>query len=148
MKTIIENWKIFLKEQNIAYSGVLLDDSSREKLLSLEIPDGWEKIAHHMTITMGPIVHPKGKHDFSSDYAVGSPVNLEVIAIGMSDKALAVKVRPPADISPKVKFPHVTIAVNREAGGKPFDSNKIPEENFKPLSGITLTGKVAEIPQK
>ena len=146
MRTIVESWRGFLKEQNVAYSGVLLDNDSREKLLSLEIPADWEKIAHHMTITMGPLVHPKGKHDFSSDYPVGSAVNLRAVAIGASDKAIAVKVVPPAAISSKVKFPHVTIAVNRSGGGKPFDSNKIPEENFKPISGITLSGKVVEVP--
>ena len=38
---------------------------------------------------------------------------------------------------------HVTVAVNRPAGGKPFDSNKL--ENWKPLvPALDLRGTVRE----
>ena len=53
MKTLLENWNKFLNEQNISYSGVVLDEESKQKLLSLEIPEGWEQVAHHMTIMVG-----------------------------------------------------------------------------------------------
>ena len=134
-------------EQSISYSGVVLDDKSRQQLLNLDIPEGWEPVAHHMTITMGSLIHKKGKHDFSEAYPVGSEVELPVVAIGMDDRAMAVKVQPPSEVSKKISFPHVTVAVNREGGGKPFHSNKIPEENFQPLTGITLRGTVEEVPQ-
>ena len=96
---------------------------------------------------MGSLIHKKGKHDFSEAYPVGSEVELPVVAIGMDDRAMAVKVQPPSEVSKKISFPHVTVAVNREGGGKPFHSNKIPEENFQPLTGITLRGTVEEVPQ-
>ena len=147
MKLLLENWRGFLMEQNISYSGVVLDEESKQQLLNLDIPEGWEPVAHHMTITMGSLIHKKGKHDFSEAYPVGSEVELPVVAIGMDDRAMAVKVQPPSEVSKKISFPHVTVAVNREGGGKPFHSNKIPEENFQPLTGITLRGTVEEVPQ-
>ena len=147
MKLILENWRQYLTEQKISYSGVVLDEQSKQKLLELSIPAGWEPVAHHMTITMGPLQHPKGKHDFSEFYPVGAEVSLPVVAVGQDERAMAVKVKPPAEINKKISFPHVTVAVNRDAGGKPFHSNKIPAENFKPLSGIILNGVVEEVPQ-
>jgi len=99
-----------------------------------------------MTIVpFAPIVHPKGKHDFSSDYPVGRrEVELKVVAIGSTDQAMAAKVEPPAPISKKVKFPHITIAIPE--GGKPFDSNKIPQENFELLpQPLYLKGTVEEV---
>ena len=134
-------------EQNISYSGVVLDEESKQQLLNLGIPEGWEPVAHHMTITMGSLIHKKGKHDFSEAYPVGSEVELPVVAIGRDERAMAVKVQPPSEVSKKICFPHVTVAVNREGGGKPFHSNKIPEENFQPLTGITLRGTVEEVSQ-
>ena len=145
MKLILENWNNFLNEQNISYSGVVLDPASKQKLLDLEIPEGWEPVAHHMTITMGPL---KGKKDFSESYPPGTKITLPVVAVGMDDKAMAVKVDPPAEISDKISFPHITVAVNRTGGGKPFHSNKIPQENFEPLTGISLEGVVEEVASK
>ena len=94
---------------------------------------------------MGPLIHKKGKHDFSEAYPVGSPVELPVVAIGRDERAMAVQVQAPGEI--RNSSPHITVAVNRAAGGKPAHSNEIPEENFEPLSGITLTGTVEEVPQ-
>ena len=147
MKLLLENWRKYLTEQKISYSGVVLDEDSKQKLLELPIPEGWEPVAHHMTITMGPLLHPKGKHDFSESYSAGTEVSLPVVAVGQDERAMAVKVKPPGEINKKISFPHVTVAVNREGGGKPFHSNKIPEENFEPLGGIILNGVVEEVPQ-
>ena len=142
---------------SIAYSAVVLNELTRGNLLAMlnnAIPMGWEVIAHHMTITMGPLVHPKESkrlkgHDYSSFGMPGTPVDLPVIAVGMDDRAMAVQVSPPAPISKKIAFPHVTVAVNRDGGGKPFHSNKIPPENFQNIShlGIVLKGTVVEVPQ-
>ena len=166
MKLLFENWRNFKNEaqdsdleqpgqwaikehaeqKNVSYSGVVLDEESKQKLLSLDIPEGWEIISHHMTITMGSLVHKKGKHDFSETYPVGSEIELPVISVGQDERAMAVKVEAPGPIKTK-SWPHVTVAVNRDEGGKPFHSNKIPEENFVPLSGITLMGTVEEVSQ-
>ena len=137
---------------NISYSAIVLDENSRANLLgrlSDAIPNGWEIVAHHMTITMGPLVHPRGKHDFSKVYPAGTTIDLPVTAVGQDKRAMAVQVMAPALISKKTKFPHITIAVNRADGGKPFHSNKIPLENFEDISkwGLVLRGVVTEIPQ-
>ena len=147
MKILLENWRRLLNERHISYSAVVLDEESKQKLLSLEIPEGWEPVVHHMTITMGSLIHKKGKHDFSEAYPVGSEVELSVIAVGRDERAMAVKVQPPSEVNKKISFPHVTVAVNRQGGGKAHHSNEIPQENFEPLSGIMLKGTVEEISQ-
>ena len=157
IKNIIkEELSSFINEGNISYSGVVLDPQSVESLkkaaMEFGIPDGFvhetkagASLPHHMTIVpFSPIVHPKGKHDFSSDYPVGEEISLKVTHIGYDEKAMAAMVEPPGPVSPKIKFPHITIAI--PVGGKPFNSNKIPQENFKPLeSPLTVTGTVQEV---
>ena len=157
-KLIMESWRKFLKEgPSISFSGVVLDEQSvdllKQKVEEIGVPDGFvfntkagEPLPHHMTIVpFAPIVDPKGKHDFSKDYAVGSTVNLKVVAIGSSQDAMAALVEPPAPISPKVSFPHITIAIPE--GGKPFNSNKIPKENFKQIEPFMVSGTVEEVTQ-
>ena len=133
-------------KQNISYTGVVLDEASRKTLLALDIPEGWKPFAHHMTITMGALVHPKGKHDYSENYSLGEEITLELVGVRKDDKVMAVEVIPPAPISPKISFPHITVAVDTEGGGKPFHSNKLSSENFEPISG-SLKGIVTEVPQ-
>ena len=148
MNLIFERWNRYLLLESVAYSGVVLDDASRQKLLdSVDIPEGWEPIAHHMTITLGPLLHPKGKHDFSKNYGPGDEVDLKVTDIALDDRAMAVKVEAPHEISKRIAFPHITVAVNREKGGKPFHSNKIPADNFKPIEReLMVRGTVQEVP--
>ena len=62
----------------------------------------------------------------------------------MDDRVMALKVMPPHPVSKKIKFPHVTVAVNEEAGGKPFHSNQLDDSLFTPID-ITLHGEVKEI---
>jgi hypothetical protein len=124
-------WNIL---KSISYSAVVLDEKSKNTLLELDIPEGWKPIAHHMTITLGPL-----KED--SKYKVGEEINMPIIAIGKDDRAMAVKVE--AKGANVKSFPHVTVAINPN-GGKPFHSNKIPRENFTEFSGV-LSGIVMEI---
>jgi len=153
---ITENWRGFINEgPAVSYSGVILDEQSvsllKQKAEEVGVPEGFvfntkagEPLPHHMTIVpFSPIVHPKGKHDFSADYPVGGEVELRVVAIGSSENAMAARVEPPAPISKKVKFPHVTIAIPE--GGKPFNSNKIPQENFQQVEPFTIKGTVQEV---
>ena len=122
---------------NISYSAVVLDEQSRSKLLehfSSNIPEGWENVAHHMTINMGEI---------SPEYEryLGMTVTLRVTNIGFSDMAIAVGVE---GFSTTNKIPHITVAVNRKEGGKPFMSNKIT--NWQPVQfSLDLKGKVEEV---
>ncbi len=105
MKLLLENWRQYLVEQNIGYSAIVLDEESKQKLLELPIPEGWEPAAHHMTITMGPLTHPGGKHDFSESYSAGTEVSLPVVAVGQDERVMAVKVKPAGEINKKISFP-------------------------------------------
>jgi hypothetical protein len=98
-----------------------------------KIPEGFEKIAHHMTITMGGLP-PEKKSD------VGKTVNLTVTHLGVSEKAIAVKV---SGYFTTNKNPHITLAIDRKGGAKPVDSNKITNWETLPQQ-IPLSGKVTE----
>lgn len=122
----------------IAYSAVVLDERSRQRLLKNFkdlIPEDWEIIAHHMTINMGEI-------DPQYEEYLGLPLPLKVESFGIDDKAAAVEV---SGFPSKNQIPHVTLAVNRKEGGKPVMSNYI--DDWYPIKRpIRLVGKVQEIP--
>jgi hypothetical protein len=117
------------------WSAVVIDGATRDKLLSeykSQIPDGWEVIAHHMTI-----------NPFAPTDDAGKDVKLKVIATGKSDKAFAVKVTG-YDGKTNNKFPHITIAIDRSGGAKPKDSNDISE--WKDVQdGIVVSGVVENL---
>ena len=73
-------WMSILK--NISYSAIVLDAQSRNKLLPL-VPEGWKPYAHHMTIRMGAL-----KED--TQYEVGQKATMNMTAIGMDNRAMAV----------------------------------------------------------
>ena len=120
--------------KTISYSAVVLDHESSELLLDTfndEIPDGWKKYGHHMTIALGKAVEDEN--------LLGSVQTLIVTQIGKSDMAVAVRVE---GFPSKNKIPHVTLAVNPE-GGKPFMSNKI--EEWEDIVPFEITGEVRNI---
>jgi hypothetical protein len=124
-----------LTEQPKRWSAVIIDEASRNLLLSTynsQIPQGWEKIAHHMTINPFGLVNDEGKQ-----------VTLKVIAVGLNDKALAVKVSG-YDGKTNNNFAHITIAINRAGGAKPKDSNDI--KNWTNVdNGIIIKGTVQNL---
>ena len=124
----------------VAYSAVVLDEKSRDRLLKMfgnKLPEDWEKIAHHMTINLGEI-------DPELERYLGFPVRLRVEDFGMDDKVAAVGV---SGFDSKNAKPHVTLAVNRAVGAKPKMSNDLTD--WEPIRRpLFLTGKVAEIPLK
>lgn len=90
---------------------------------------GWETIAHHVTLNMGP-----WKGDPSQ---VGQWFPIEISGLAMDDKVMAVSVNLPQGPVGKNTHPHITVAVNREAGGKPFMSNKLQWGNVTPVFIVT-----------
>ena len=122
---------------NVSYSAIVLDDSSRQRLIDKFkniIPEGFEIIAHHMTINLGEI-------DPEYEKYLGLAVRLTVNDIAMDDKVIAVGVSGFNTRNPKA---HITLAVNRANGGKPVMSNNLTnwERLRRPLS---LRGKVTQI---
>jgi len=136
----------------MSYSAVVLDEKSQQKLKEWAVSDkvgikvnsirlpilirdkGWKLFCHHMTIAF------PGIPEFIKPY-VDSVQQLEVISVGVSEKAVAVRV---IGFHSENKIPHITVAVNVQGGGKPVDSNKITSW-FKLDTPIKLTGVVKEL---
>ena len=120
----------------VLYSAVVLDDKSRDMLIhkfkSL-VPDGWDIICHHMTINLGEL-----KDSMKED--IGKEVKLVVHSFGIDKLVLAFGV---LGYPSKNKQPHITFAVNKKDGGKPFMSNNIT--NWKTIKEIIVTGVVEEV---
>jgi hypothetical protein len=148
MIKLFEEFKSYKKGLSITYSGVILDEQSRMKLLSAFIYPNpnftdWVKIAHHMTICMGDLPEHLKK------YWLDEEVTLTATELGISDKAVAVKVtglfiisKPstPEDEGPK--FQHITLAIN-PIDGKPADSNLITD--WKEIESMELFGVIKEV---
>lgn len=122
------------------YSAVVLTKESQERLVKRFvhlIPKHWEIIAHHVTINMGPLE----KGPVASE-RLGEAVDLTVKSFAANDKVMAVGVD--LEVPSKNPKPHITIAVNREAGGKPVMSNKL--KAWEPiLDPFELTGFIQEV---
>lgn len=121
----------------ILYTAVVLDKKSQKSLtdtFSNVIPDRWKVFCHHMTIAF-----KEGLPSYMPN-SVGDQVTLTVTHLGLSTKAMAVKV---TGVQSKNKIPHITVAVNVKNGGNPVDSNSI--KNWKPISNFTVNGVIAEI---
>ena len=128
------------QQQNIAYTAVVLDEKSRSRLLerfSSMIPDGWETIAHHMTINMGEI-------DPEYQKFLGLSVRLTVEDVAIDDKVMAVGV---SGFDSRNAKAHITIAVNRQEGGKPMMSNNLTDWK-KIQKPLLITGKITEVKYK
>ena len=124
-------------KKNVSYSAVVLTDDSRKRILnSLNdiIPDGWDIICHHMTICMGQLPEDLKPYE-------GHSAELFITGIGMSDKALAIRVD---GFESKKDIPHITVAINGKEGGKPKDSNLI--KNWNDFKGhFNIRGHIEEI---
>lgn len=126
--------KDMYKDSGVLYSAVILDGGSKSSLLSRienEIPQGWDVIAHHMTIVFGKPV--PSKEDLGKD------VTLTVTELGLSDMAMAVRVE---GYPSKNEIPHITIAINPN-GGTPVMGNEITK--WRKLKSFSISGKVTEI---
>jgi len=131
------------------YSAILLDEKSHLALVAwadknikvggVRLPilvrdNGWKMFCHHMTIQF------PGTPEFIKQY-VGTEQKLDVTHLGIGEKAIAVRV---AGFHSANKIPHITVAVNVRAGGKPIMSNQIL--NWVPVeNGPKLKGTVTEL---
>lgn len=114
---------------NVLYFGIELDESSRDILLKIlkdkKLPETWNPriVCHHMTVAF------KSQFMYNPDIVkwcvenLGKQIRMVGMEIGISDKAIALRVGTDAPSCNKLK--HITIAVNKNTGGKPVDSNFI-----------------------
>lgn len=133
-------FKQFLENKNIKYSGLVLDETSRQKLLNFQqiknlITPDMEVITHHMTIKLG------GLQGTPHESRIDQRESVNALSVGALD-GLVVAVM--VDGASDNQIPHVTIAVDRNKGAKPVDSNKITEWQ-KLTTPIKLEGVVREI---
>lgn len=118
------------------YTAIVLNEGSRNLLLSeFPVPNGWDVIAHHVTLCMGSL--PEQYREF-----IGSQQQITVTSYAEGPMVTAVGVQLPAGIPCKNTQPHITIGVNRAAGGKPVMSNKLT--SWEPVSYMVLQGTVQE----
>ena len=109
---------------SVSYTGVVLDDISRENLRKefngwrASYSDGWEWIAHHMTIKMGQLPEDQRKE------MLGQKVTLKINKVANNDMVMAIGV---TGFYCEKKIPHITLAVNRAAGAKPYMSDKLTD---------------------
>ena len=127
------NLKHMVEESKVSYSALVLDEKSHNLLLQkIPVPEGWQPLAHHMTISMGPL----------RDQAfVGMKSEAKVVAVGQDDKVVAVKVETTIPSINAIK--HITVAVNRSGGGKPVMSGKLT--NWTPIELFVVRGVVEEV---
>lgn len=119
------------------YTALVLDDASKNRLkAALPIPSGWDVICHHMTINMGP--HTSGP---AADL-IGKTFNAKARYFSSDGRVMAVAVV--TDCPSKNRIKHITVAVNRAAGGKPVMSNNLTEWDDMPNGELDLTGVVEE----
>ena len=70
----------------------------------------------------------------------GVEASMTVTHFAIDDKVCAVQVTTHAPSTNKVK--HITLAVNRDAGGKPFHSNQLTD--WKGVAPLKLLGVISE----
>ena len=130
---MLENW---------IYFGVFLDADESERVYNIvnslpgiDIPGNWRKYTDHMTIIYN------NKSEIAQAWAkataprVGEDVLLKATHVGVSDKAIAIRVN--GEMSANA-IPHITIACSPT--GKPVDSNKIT--NWREIVPFTISGKI------
>lgn len=124
--------------ESVEYSCVLLDSASHKRLRT-QFPSPspeWHYRAHHMTLCLGPLVPSTGA-------VAGAAVTLQVVAVGRSDAALAVRVEG-GGVRSLNAVPHITIAFAPTAHAK--DSNDIKEwREATGLERMELQGTVQEM---
>ena len=142
--------KEILKEFNlgvgtgIEYTAFVLDSDSTAAL-NQHVPKGWGQKSHHMTL-----ISPKHQKQRLPSHWLDfedKGGQMKVVAVAKNDRVitglvdlggLPVPMKGPA-------FPHVTIAINPETGGKPHMSNEFQLSDFEPIKPIPITGAVEEI---
>ena len=125
-----------MKNEKVAYCAIVLDENSHKELLNkINIIDGYEILAHHMTMYFGPLKE-EDKH------LSNAVQQLNVVAVAEDKKVIAVQVE--TNIPSKNEIKHITIAVNRKNGGSPKLSNNL--KNWRKLKKpFFISGKVREI---
>ena len=124
-------------EDKWIYVGIFLDEDSQEALRDLfPTPTGWKSYYNHMTVVYNDYSElAKAVKDFNEGN-LEEDFPLTVIAVGISEKAMAVKVRLPLGVVCANPTAHITLSVS--PNGTPYDSNNI--QNWHETDEFELWG--------
>ena len=116
---------------NFHYFGLFLDTDTKNMLMDT-LTDNIDYnialgVADRIFIDHCTLLHKsqlEGNEELQSylESNLGKPISIKLVAVGVSDKAMAFKVEGVDNICAN-EVPHITIATFR--GGKPVDSNRI-----------------------
>lgn len=130
--------------ENYQYYGLFLGTGTKNMLMdnltgNIGIALG---VADRIFIDHCTLLHKsqlKGNEELQSylESNLGKSINIRLVAVGISDKAMAFKVGGVDNICAN-KVPHITIATFR--GGNPVDSNEIT--NWRDIKPIIVTVKL------
>ena len=123
------------------YTALVLTPESHKLLLASFrdiIPADWTIYCHHMTINMG---NASSGPLAGQNLDVGAVAELTVVNYAYDDKVMAAGVATDVPSTNSVK--HITLAVNRAGGGKPFHSNQL--KNWQPTTPLKLRGIIQEV---
>lgn len=134
------------------YYGVFFSDKTKRAILEYakhwiykkfnnDIPDDWKIYCDHMTLVFNN-GKPEDQEDadFYENWGLGQTESLMITDIGISNKAIAFKVKYAGRITNKT--PHITVAAAPDA--KPVNSNDI--ENWYNLGEyFYVSGKINKV---
>ena len=113
--------------KNYQYYGLFLDIDTKNMLMDNLTDNIDYNVADRIFIDHCTLLHKsqlEGNEKLQSylESNLGKPISIKLVAVGVSDKAMAFKVEGVDNICAN-EVPHITIATFR--GGNPVDSNKI-----------------------
>ncbi len=134
------------KKKTIAYTGIVLDRKSQEKLYEwikqmmeankLPNMNEWTKSADHVTINPGKSIN---------ETLLGKHIEIKVLQYAFDDKIAAVSiiVLNGEEIEFSKEKPHITLAYDESQGARPVMSNNLI--NWKPVpKSFVLSGTIME----
>ena len=124
--------------KRVSYTAVVLSPAEQKRLVEQYrhlIPADWETVGHHMTINMGPAANGPAAS------LVGEHFAMTIKTFASDNRVMAVGVETDAPSTNATK--HITLAVNRKGGGKPFHSNQLIK--WESISPFEVHGSVQEV---
>ena len=110
--------------KNWIYIGIFLEEDSKKELKECyQIPSDWKEYYDHITIVFNDGSELSRVVKEMNMENVGEFYSIKITGVGVSEKALALRVELPTCVVCANKIPHITIGVAPDA--KPVDSNDI-----------------------
>ena len=133
-----------MKTNNWIYFGVFIDENAKRlneiaiEKQGMDIPYDWKLFNHHMTIAFNNKTEDAQNLYDVYKHTFGKTITITVDGIGVSDDAIAVRIRFNDPIANKI--PHITIATPQT--GKPVNSNYITK--WYDIEPYDITGTLNE----